>query len=153
MLPPPPGPPPGMMMPPLSRPPMLHSHQLPPPSGASSGTCRQALQGMLGSCLSVHATHADEDCPVPHNIFWSCPGPPPLYAAPMGGEGKKAPTITGQTTVPKMPRAQASPPLSPPKHLSCTCPCTPLHARFADSMQACAGGEGIRHTLTACAHA
>ena len=43
----------------------------------------------------------------------ACTGPPPtslIYSAPVGGEGKKAPTITGQSTVPKMPRAQVRQP-------------------------------------------
>lgn len=40
-------------------------------------------------------------------VLMLCPyvGPPPAYSAPATGE-KKAPTITGQSTVAKLPKAQ-----------------------------------------------
>lgn len=138
MLPPPPGPPPGMMMPALSRPPMLHSHQLPPPSGASSA-CR-AHPALHAGTAALYACNA---CRRGILIWEHAAGLPPLYAAPLGGEGKKAPTITGQTTVPKMPRAQANPLKTPllainlSSHAKHTAACLPWLA----ALKSCAGGQ------------
>ncbi|KAK9908252.1 hypothetical protein WJX75_004876 [Coccomyxa subellipsoidea] len=92
-LPPPPGPPPGALPPPPGPPPAFGAGMLPPPVGPPPGM------------------HPPPSMPPPgyRAPLGPTPGPPPGmhsgYTAPATGE-KKAPTITGQSTVAKLPKAQ-----------------------------------------------
>ncbi|CAL8469062.1 g8603 [Coccomyxa elongata] len=88
-LPPPPGPPPGVLPPPSRPPPGFGVHMLPPPVGPPPGMLPPPAMPPPGYGAPLGPP----------------PGPPPAYSAPATGE-KKAPTITGQSTVAKLPKAQ-----------------------------------------------
>ncbi|EIE21057.1 hypothetical protein COCSUDRAFT_67053 [Coccomyxa subellipsoidea C-169] len=91
-LPPPPGPPPGALPPPPGPPPAFGAGMLPPPIGPPPGMMPPPGMPPPGYGAPLGPP----------------PGRPPAYAAAAAaapGE-KKAPTITGQSTVAKLPRAQ-----------------------------------------------